>query len=142
MNIYVWIPVGILLGLLAAAMYKRFYMIKNLEVAPNSEHLKELTDATFKKTIQKGVSLVDFWAPWCMPCKIQGPVVNEVADLMYEKANICKLNIDENQRTAAELGIKSIPTIVVFKNGKPIKKLVGVKTKSVLVKAVEEVINS
>jgi len=142
MNIYLWIPVGILLGLLAAAMYKRFHMIKNLETAPNSVHLKELTDASFKKTIQKGVSLVDFWAPWCMPCKIQGPVVNEVADLMHEKANICKLNIDENQRTAAELGIKSIPTIVVFKNGKPIKKLVGVKTKSVLVKAVDEVINS
>lgn len=142
MNFYFWIPVGILLGLLAAAMYKRYRMIKNMELVPNSDRLVELTDASFKKTILKGVTLVDFWAPWCTPCKIQGPIVNELADLMQDKATISKLNIDENQKTAAELGIRSIPTIIIFKNGKPVKKLVGVKTINVLKKAVEEVLNS
>jgi thioredoxin 1 len=77
-----------------------------------------------------------------MPCKIQGPIVNELADLMQDKATISKLNIDENQKTATELGIRSIPTIIIFKNGKPVKKLVGVKTINVLKKAVEEVLNS
>lgn len=140
MNIYFWIPVGILLGLLAAAMFKRYKMIKNLEVTPNSDKLVELTDGNFKKVIQKGVTLVDFWAPWCMPCKIQGPVVNELADLMHEKATISKLNIDDNKRVAGELGIRSIPTIIIFKNGKPVKKLVGVKSLNVLKKSVLEVL--
>lgn len=142
MNLSLWIPVGLLLGLLAFAMYKRFKMLKNMELVPNSTKLLELTDANFKQTIKKGVTLVDFWAPWCMPCKIQGPIINEVADLMHTQADICKLNIDENKRTASELGIRSIPTIIIFKDGKPMKKLVGAKTKSVLVKAVNEVINS
>jgi thioredoxin 1 len=114
-------------------------MIKNMDVnAPVSKNLIILRDVDFKKQIKTGVTLVDFWAPWCMPCKIQGPIVSEVADELAGKAAICKLNIDENKKTAAELGIKSIPTILIFKNGKIVKKMVGVKTKAVLVKAVKE----
>ena len=138
MNLYFWIPVAILLVLLIAAFYKKYKLLKNMEQTPNSAHLLELTDATFKKTIQKGVTLVDFWAPWCMPCKIQGPIVNEVAELMHDKATISKINIDIHKRTASELGIRSIPTIIVFKNGKPFTKLVGAKTRNVLTKAVND----
>lgn len=138
MNLYFWIPVAILLVLLIAAFYKKYKLLKNMEQTPNSAHLLELTDATFKKTIQKGVTLVDFWAPWCMPCKIQGPIVNEVAELMHDKATISKINIDIHKRTASELGIRSIPTIIIFKDGKPLTKLVGAKTKNVLTKALND----
>jgi len=138
MNLYFWIPVAILLILLIAAFYKKYKLLKNMEQTPNSAHLLELTDATFKKTIQKGVTLVDFWAPWCMPCKIQGPIVNEVAELMHDKATITKLNIDLHKRTASELGIRSIPTIIIFKDGKPLTKLVGAKTKNILTKALND----
>ena len=138
MNLYFWIPVALLLVLLIAAFYKKYKLLKNMEQTPNSAHLLELTDATFKKTIQKGVTLVDFWAPWCMPCKIQGPIVNEVAELMHDKATITKINIDIHKRTASELGIRSIPTIIIFKDGKPLTKLVGAKTKNVLTKALND----
>ncbi|HDO06705.1 MAG TPA: thioredoxin [Bacteroidetes bacterium] len=109
---------------------------------PESEKLVILTDATFKKQIAKGVSLVDFWAAWCTPCKIQGPMVSEVAEEIGDEAKICKLDVQNNQRVAAELGIRNIPTILVFKNGKIVKKFVGVKTKSVLMKAVKEALKN
>jgi thioredoxin 1 len=73
-----------------------------------------------------------------MPCKIQGPVVSEIAEEIGDEAKICKLDIQNNQRVAAELGIRNIPTILVFKNGKIVKKFVGIKTKPVLMKALKE----
>ncbi len=138
MNFWFWIPVVVLVVLLAIAYYKRVKILKKIDQMPNSNHLVVLSDASFKKTIKAGVTLVDFWAPWCMPCKIQGPIINELADKHHEKATIAKLNIDENQKTAAELGIRSIPTIIIFKNGKPVKKLVGAKQLNVLEKALKE----
>lgn len=138
MNFWFWIPVVMLVVLLAVAYYKRVKILKKIDQMPNSNHLVVLSDASFNKTIKTGVTLVDFWAPWCMPCKIQGPIINELADKLHEKATIAKLNIDENQKTAAELGIRSIPTIIIFKNGKPVKKLIGAKQLNVLEKAVKE----
>ncbi len=135
---YWLIPVIIVVALLVISFYKRYKMIKNMDSnAVDSANLIILSDATFKKQIKSGVTLVDFWAPWCMPCKIQGPIVNEVADELEGKAAICKLNIDENKKTSAKLGIRSIPTIIIFKDGKAADKLVGVKSKSVLIKAVK-----
>ncbi len=142
MNLYFWIPVGLLVMLLAFAYYKRVRILKNLENMPDSSHLIALTDATFKKTIKSGITLVDFWAPWCVPCKIQGPIISELADKYHEKAKIAKLNIDEHKKTAAELGIRSIPTIIIFKDGKPAKKLVGAKQLNALIKALEDVARS
>ncbi|RLD40426.1 MAG: thioredoxin [Bacteroidetes bacterium] len=104
--------------------------------ATNSEKLIILTDATFQKTISKGVTLVDFWAPWCTPCKIQGPIVSEVAEAIGDKASICKLDVDQNKKIASKLKIRSIPTIIIFKDGEPVKQFIGVKTKAVLLKSV------
>ncbi|MCF8368191.1 MAG: thioredoxin [Bacteroidales bacterium] len=106
--------------------------------APPSENIKILTDSTFETTIKNGVSLVDFWAAWCGPCKVQGPIVDEIANEIGEKANICKLDIDKNQRTATKLGIRNIPTLILFKDGKPVDKFVGVKPKGVLMKAINQ----
>lgn len=132
---YWLIPVIIIAALLVVSFYKRYKMIKNMDSnAVDSPNLIILSDATFKKQIKSGITLVDFWAPWCMPCKIQGPIVSEVADKLKGSAAICKLNIDENKRTATELGIKSIPTIIIFKDGKIVNKLVGVKSKNALLK--------
>ena len=141
MNLYFWIPIAILFILLIAAFVKRYKMFKNMANATDSEKLIILTDANFQKTISKGVTLVDFWAPWCTPCKIQGPIVSEVAEEIGDKANICKLDVDQNKKTAAKLKIRSIPTIMIFKNGKPVKQFVGVKTKSVLLKAINSLLD-
>lgn len=138
MNIYFWIIFGVFFATIVFFFYHRYKMVAAVSGKPESEKLVILTDATFKKQIAKGVSLVDFWATWCTPCKIQGPVVSEIAEEISGEAKICKLDVQNNQRIAAELSIRNIPTILVFKNGKIVKKFVGVKTKSVLMKALKE----
>ena len=137
MNTYFWIIFGIFFLVIVFTFYRRYKMVAAMSNHPVSDKLIILTDATFKKQIAKGVSLVDFWAEWCTPCKIQGPVVSEVADEMSDQAKICKLDVQHNQRVATELGIRNIPTILIFKEGKIVKKFVGVKTKTVLMKAVK-----
>jgi len=107
---------------------------------PPSENVKELTDDNFSSVIKSGVSLVDFWAAWCGPCRVQGPIVDELADEMSDKANICKLDIDNHKKTAAKLGIQSIPTLMIFKDGKMVQKFVGVKSKTVLLQAINSYI--
>lgn len=117
-------------------MYKMRHMITSGGGAESSEHVIELQDRNFEKTISTGVSLVDFWAPWCAPCRIQGPIVNDLANEMHTSANICKLDVDQNKKTAAKYAIRSIPSILIFKDGRMVKQLVGVKPKNTLIKEI------
>lgn len=136
MNNYIWIGVVALILWMAFSAYRRYRLLTKSSGKPDSDKLVILTDATFKKEISKGISLVDFWAEWCTPCKIQGPIVSELAEEMSDKAKICKLDVQNNQKMAGELGIRNIPTIVIFKDGEAVQKFVGVKTKSVLLKGI------
>ncbi len=87
-----------------------------------------LTDATFAATVeQPGVTLVDFWAPWCMPCRMVAPIIERVAKQYAGKATIARLNVDEQPRTAARYRITSIPTVAIFRDGKLVNTLVGVR---------------
>lgn len=76
--------------------------------------------------------LVDFWAPWCGPCQVMGPIVDELATELGDKAKIGKLNVDENSEIAQKFSVMSIPTIIIFKGGKAMKQLVGVQSKETL----------
>ena len=92
------------------------------------------TDQNFDQEVIKSDKpvLVDFWAPWCGPCQMMGPIVEELAKEMEGKVKIGKLNVDENSRIAQEFSIMSIPALIIFKDGKEIKRLVGVQSKEAL----------
>ena len=97
-----------------------------------------LSDATFDQVVSDDKPvLVDFWAEWCGPCKMIGPVVEELAAEYEGKAVIAKLNVDENPNTTVKFGVRSIPTLLVFKGGKVVDKQVGAVPKSVLAQKLE-----
>lgn len=91
-----------------------------------------LTKDTFKETIAEGVTLVDFWAPWCGPCKMQLPIVEELATELSGTATIAKVNVDNEPEVAGQFNVMSIPTLILFKDGQPQEMLVGLSSKEVL----------
>ena len=126
----VWLIILIsVIGLLVLLIVRSYYKLKNASNDAGSEYLLHLTDADFQKKISSGVTLVDFWADWCMPCKLLGPTISQLADDNAGEVKIAKLNVEESQRTAAKYGVSSIPTVIVFKNGKEYNRIVGVKPK-------------
>lgn len=105
---------------------------------------KEFTDDNFQADVIEASKdkpvLVDFFAAWCGPCKMQGPIVDEVSDALGDKAIIGKLDTEAAQQTAAKYGVMSIPTLILFKDGNPSETLVGLQSKESLVAAIEKLI--
>jgi len=102
----------------------------------------ELNDADFDQMVHNNdvPVLVDFWAPWCGPCKMIAPVIAEIADEFEGKAKICKLNTDDSRDSAMEFGISAIPTIILFKGGQVEKKWVGLTSKKDIIAAINELL--
>ena len=95
----------------------------------------KVTDDNFESEVLKSdiAVLVDFWAEWCAPCRIQNPILEELAGQFTGKIKIAKLNVDENPGTAGKFGVMSIPTLIFFKNGQTVKQFIGVQSKETLV---------
>lgn len=92
-----------------------------------------VTDQSFASEVEgSGTTLVDFWAPWCGPCKMIAPLLEEIDSEIGDKLKIAKVNVDDNPDSASRLGVMSIPTLIVFKNGEPVDKIVGAQPKDVL----------
>jgi thioredoxin 1 len=102
----------------------------------------ELSDASFDETIHTSQMpvLVDFWAPWCGPCRMLAPLIEQVADEFAGKAKVCKLNTDQSRDTAVEFGISAIPTVMLFKEGKMQKKWVGLTSKKDISEAITKLL--
>jgi thioredoxin 1 len=102
----------------------------------------ELTDTSFDEVVHSSDApvLVDFWAPWCAPCKIMTPIFEEIANNYLGRAKICKLNTDEARDSAIEFGINAIPTTILFKDGQVQKKWVGLTSKRDLITAIDELL--
>jgi thioredoxin 1 len=101
-----------------------------------SKQVTELSDSQFEATIANGVTLVDFWAPWCTPCQMQGPILEQVARDVDGQSKIAKLNVDEAQSIAVQFGVQSIPTLILFKDGSEVRRFVVVQSGEILVDAI------
>jgi thioredoxin 1 len=102
-----------------------------------------LTDDNFENEISSSEVpvLVDFWAKWCGPCRIVSPIIEEIAEDYKGKIKVAKLNVDENPKVTYLNGIRSIPTLIIFKDGKPVDKILGAAPKSHIVEVIEDVLN-
>ena len=109
-----------------------------------SEYVKDVTDNNFESDVLKSDKpvLVDFWAPWCAPCRMLAPTVEAVAQNFQGSAAVVKLNVDDNPATSQRYGIKGIPTLILFKNGKEEERVVGATTKEAISRMIDKHISS
>ncbi|MGG1678484.1 thioredoxin [Neobacillus sp. NRS-1170] len=97
-----------------------------------------VSDQSFTTEIKKGLVLADFWAPWCGPCKMIAPVLEEIDIEMGDQVRIIKLNVDENPETTRAFGVMSIPTLILFKDGEAVDQMIGFQPKSVLTELISK----
>lgn len=104
-----------------------------------SQHVRELTDANFAKEIKnsQGLAVVDFWASWCQPCLALAPTIEAIAEHYKDKIKVGKLNVDDEQQTATSYGIRSLPTVLFFKDGEVVDNVVGLVPKDTILKKIE-----
>ncbi|HUW93615.1 MAG TPA: thioredoxin [Bacteroidales bacterium] len=128
----------VVVAALAFLVIRAWHKMKNTPVTEDSHLIEQLTDKNFNNKIKKDVVLVDFWADWCMPCRMMAPILNDVAESTEGEASVYKLNVDEYQQVASRYGIRNIPTMILFKDGKEFERLVGMKTKESLLSSIEK----
>ncbi len=100
-----------------------------------------LTDKNFEKETSTGVTITDFWATWCLPCKMQGPIIEKLDEELGNRVKVTKMDVDANQATPTKFGIMSIPTLIIKKDGKVVEKLVGLRTKDQLTQVLSQYTN-
>ncbi len=106
---------------------------------PANDKVKIITDLDFDKTIKKGITLIDFWAVWCGPCRRQAPIVEEIANEVSKKITIGKLDVDKNKIASSTYSVRNIPTLIIFKDGKEVKRMVGLQNKEAILAALKEI---
>jgi len=106
----------------------------------SDKKVKNLNDVDFDTTVAEGVTLVDFWAPWCGPCRMQVPILEELAESVDSQTKITKLNVDEAGGIAGRFGVQAIPTLLLFKDGDEVSRFIGVQSKETLITAISLVI--
>ena len=130
--------IAVFLFIIVVTIFQRFSNNKPIQDSDAKNNIISLTDETFEETIKTGVTLVDFWAPWCRPCRSQMPVVNQIADEKSNVAKICKINVDDHKKAAIKMKIKNIPNIIIFKEGVAVRQLIGSKPKHLILKALND----
>ena len=140
MGTTLYIVLGIIAVFIAFIVYN-YKKINNMPATPDHTNIKILNNKNFKTQVKSGLVMVDFWAPWCGPCKMVAPTLNSIAETESEKIKVAKVNVDKEQQIAQKFKIRSIPTMVIFKNGKEVKRFTGIKSKKFLMSEVEPLLN-
>ena len=133
-QIVLLIVVALFIGLIVYNQQR----IKKMPSIENNERIVVLSNKNFNPVTKSGLVLVDFWAAWCGPCKMMAPVLNEVAEEAGDSVTIAKLNVDHNPDLSQRFKIRSIPTLILFKNGKEIERYMGVKPKRFLLQELKK----
>lgn len=128
----------VVIAVVAILIMRSYSKMKNTPAVADSELIEHLTAQNFAHKTKSGVVLVDFWADWCMPCRMMAPILNEVAEATEGSATIYKLNVDEQQQVAAKYGIRNIPTMILFKDGKEVERIIGVKPKDSIISSINK----
>ncbi len=136
---YTLIIVTTLVIIIIAYIYFNYRKIKNTPAVENNPKIRVLSDKNFQNQIKTGIFLVDFWAAWCIPCKMMAPVLNDVAEELEGNARVGKLDVEANRASAAKYNIRNIPTMILYKNGKEIDRFVGAKSKDYLLKQINRI---
>jgi thioredoxin 1 len=120
----------------------KFAIVNRITILNHIVMALEITDATFEETVLNSDKpvLVDFWAAWCGPCRMVGPVIEEIAGEYEGKAIVGKVDVDANQEFAAKFGVRNIPTVLMFKNGEVVGRQVGVSPKNVYTEAIDDLL--
>ncbi len=140
MSTAIYVALGIL-GVFVVINIYNYRKIKNMPAAIDSENIIHLDNQNFERLTKNGMVLVDFWASWCMPCRMMAPILNEVSNEINGRAKICKVDVQKHPEFSSKFNIRGIPTLVLLKNGKEINRFVGVKTKEFLLKQLNQVNN-
>lgn len=130
------IIIGIIISVIVTLYLLARARMKNIPLVADSEKILTLTDKNFQHQTKNKLVLVDFWASWCAPCRIMAPVLNDVADELKGNSHVGKVNIEQFQSLAQKFQVRSIPTLILFKNGKEINRFVGIKSKEFLIKQI------
>ncbi len=134
----VYVVLGVLFGLFVIYVAYSYNKLKNMPMPEDNEKILILNSSNFNKKVGKGLFLIDFWAAWCGPCKMLAPTLNSIAETESDKITVAKVNIDQEKQLASRFAIRSIPTLVFIKNGKEIKRVSGIKSKSQLVNEINK----
>ena len=126
------IIVLVVLAVLVLFFLYGYFKLKTVSIQASSENIIILNDKNFQSSLRNGVFIVDFWAEWCGPCRMVGPIVEELAKEFDGQVVVGKMDVDENVETPNEYGIRNIPTILFFKDGQVVDKQIGATQKAVL----------
>ncbi len=132
------IIIGIIIAIFGILIYSARAKMKNIPTVADNKNILTLTEQNFQNQTKNKMILVDFWASWCAPCRMMAPVLNDVANNLNGNAFVGKVNIEQHQSLAKKFKVRSIPTLILFNNGKEVNRFVGIKNKEFLLKQLNQ----